>query len=94
MNLFRRLRELAAIRWDRATKKSNFLRSLHVTDLNESGTLYNFQIVNLLTDLGFFMLHKGTPRKERLPNQVEDRIMTIHALARDESKVKDFKKPY
>ena len=48
----------------------------------------------MLTDLGFFMLHKGTPRKERLPNQVEDRIMTIHALARDESKVKDFKKPY
>ena len=53
-----------------------------------------FQIVNLLTDRGFFMLHKGTPRKERLPNQVEDRIVTIHALARDETKVKDFKKPY
>ena len=53
-----------------------------------------FQIVNLLTDRGFFMLHKGTPRKERLPNQVEDRIVTIHALARDESKVKNFKKPY
>ena len=53
-----------------------------------------FQIVNMLTDRGFFMLHKGTPRKEHFPNQVEDRIMTIHALARDESKVKNFKKPY
>ncbi len=40
------------------------------------------------------MLHKGTPRKERIPNQVEDKVVTIHCMCRDESTVANWRKPY